>query len=77
MQPVFLAITFTLCVVWDLALPEYAMYASWRSLLPGFEWRSWKRFLIGLVEAWGYGWFFALIWVPSDTFYTVRTKTAG
>lgn len=60
----FLAITFTLCVGFDLLLPEHAMYRTWQDLLPGFEWLSWKSYFIGLVEAWGYGWYFALIWVP-------------
>ncbi len=60
----FLAITFTLCIAFDLAFPQYAMYTAWQVLFPGFEWISIKSFLIGLVEAWAYGWYFALIWVP-------------
>ena len=68
----FLAITFTLCVLWDLALPDYAMYESWRALLPGFEWISWKSYFLGLLESWGYGWYFTLIWVPIYNFFTLR-----
>lgn len=68
----FLAITFILCVLWDLLLPEYAMYASWRALLPGFEWLSWQSFFLGLVESWGYGWYFALIWVPLYNLFALR-----
>ncbi|TCK18005.1 hypothetical protein DFR30_1264 [Thiogranum longum] len=60
----FLAITFVLCVGFDLLFPGYAMYTVWQDLLPGFEWLSVKSFFIGLVEAWAYGWYFALIWVP-------------
>ncbi|WP_297528724.1 DUF5676 family membrane protein [Thiohalobacter sp.] len=60
----FLAITFVLCVAWDLAFPDMAMYQSWRALLPGFQWLSWKSFVMGLIEAYAYGWYFALIWVP-------------
>jgi hypothetical protein len=59
-----LAITFALCVGFDLLFPEHAMYRAWQDLLPGFEWISWKSFLIGLVESFGYGWYFVLIWVP-------------
>lgn len=59
-----LAITFALCVGFDLAFPEHAMYKSWQALLPGFEWLTWKSFLLGLIESYGYGWYFALIWVP-------------
>lgn len=61
---IFLASTFAMCVAFDLLFPEHAMYESWQKLLPGFIWISWKSFLIGLVEAYGYGWYFALIWVP-------------
>jgi hypothetical protein len=41
-----------------------AMYETWLKLLPGFEWLSWQSFLLGLAESYGYGWYFALIWVP-------------
>jgi len=59
-----LAISFALCIGFDLLLPEHAMYETWQKLLPGFEWISWKSFFLGLIEAYGYGWYFALIWVP-------------
>jgi 2TM family of unknown function (DUF5676) len=60
----FLAITFALCVGFDLFFPAHAMYQSWQHLLPGFQWISWKSFLLGLVESYGYGWYATLIWVP-------------
>ena len=60
----FLAITFVLCVGFDLVFPQMAMYRSWQALLPGFTWVSWSSFLLGLVESYGYGWYAALIWVP-------------
>ncbi len=71
---VFLAITFALCVGFDLLFPEQAMFRAWRDLLPGFEWLSAKSFFIGLVESWAYGWYFALIWVP---IYNVVAGRAG
>jgi hypothetical protein len=72
----FLAITFTVCVGFDLLFPEHAMYRAWRDLLPGFEWLSWQSFFLGLIESWGYGWYFALIWVPIYNFFATRVKTA-
>lgn len=36
----FLAVTFTVCVAFDLLFPEHAMFEAWRKLLPGFEWLS-------------------------------------
>ena len=32
----FLAITFVLCLRFDLVFPQMAMYRSWQALLPGF-----------------------------------------
>ena len=60
----FLAITFVLCVAFDLLAPSQAMYHAWLGLLPGFRWLTWGTFILGLVESYGYGWFIALIWVP-------------
>ena len=68
----FLAITFTLCVIFDLLFPEYAMYEAWLKLLPGFEWISWSSFLLGLIESYGYGWYLALIWVPLYNFFSLQ-----
>lgn len=68
----FLAITFALCVGFDLLFPAHAMYQSWQHLLPGFQWISWKSFFLGLVESYGYGWYFALIWVPLYNVFAVR-----
>jgi len=68
-----LAISFALCIGFDLIFPDHAMYETWQKLLPGFEWLSWKSFFIGLIEAYGYGWYFALIWVPIYNFVTHRS----
>ena len=68
----FLVISYSLCVAFDLVFPEHAMYEAWQKLLPGFEWISWKSFFIGLVETYGYGWYFALIWVPLYNVFTSR-----
>lgn len=68
----FLVISFILCVAFDLLFPDYAMYQSWQALVPGFVWISWKSFLIGLLETWAYGWYFALIWVPIYNFVALN-----
>ena len=70
----FLAITFVLCVGFDLLFPEHAMYQAWQKLLPGFEWLSWTSFILGLIESYGYGWYFALIWVPLYNVISARNK---
>jgi hypothetical protein len=61
---VFLAVTFVLCVAFDLAFPSHAMFKVWQDLLPGFQWISWGSFFLGLVESYAFGWYVALIWVP-------------
>ncbi len=63
-----LTISFTLCVLFALLFPEYAMYRSWQVLLPGFVWLSLKSYILGLIESYAYGWYFALIWVPVYNF---------
>ncbi|NIR30838.1 MAG: hypothetical protein GWN84_16280 [Gammaproteobacteria bacterium] len=67
-----LAISFSLCVAFDLLFPGQAMYQVWWKLLPGFTWISWQSFLLGLVESYGYGWYFALIWVPIYNVFVAR-----
>lgn len=69
----FLAITFVLCVGFDLAFPAHVMYRTWEALLPGFTWISWSSFLLGLVESYGYGWFVTLIWVPIYNVFNARS----
>jgi cytochrome c biogenesis protein CcdA len=70
----FLAITYTLCVLFDLAFPQHAMFETWRKLLPGFEWISWKSYFLGLAESYGYGWYFALVWAPLYNFFSGRAR---
>jgi len=70
-----IAITFSICVAFDLLFPEMAMYKSWMNLLPGFEWLTWKSFFLGLAESYGYGWYFSLVWVPIYNVIAVRETT--
>jgi len=70
----FLLMSFTICVVFDLILPEHAMYSVWLKLLPGFTWISWKSFLLGALESYAYGWYIALIWVPLYNYFGHKVK---
>lgn len=49
-----------------------ALYETWRKLLPSFEWPSWQSFFLGLIESYGYGWYFALVWVPIYNVFAAR-----
>lgn len=64
-----LAVTFTLCVAFDLAFPSLAMYPAYIKLLPGVTWISWTSFTLGLVETFAYGWYIALVFVPLYNFF--------
>lgn len=68
----FFAITFALCVAFDLLFPAQAMFHVWQGLLPGFVWISWSSFLLGLVESYAYGWYVALVWVPLYNVFALR-----
>ena len=73
----FLAITFTLCVGFDLLFPRQAMYQTWLRLLPGFTWLSWPSFLLGLAESFAYGWYVALVFGPLYNFFAARGGRRG
>ncbi|MCK5748138.1 DUF5676 family membrane protein [Oricola sp.] len=68
----FLAITFVLCVGFDLIFPGMAMYETWLKLLPGFTWLSIPSFLLGLVGAFAYGWYVALIFGLLFNYFAAR-----
>lgn len=68
----FLALTFVLCVLFDLWFPSMAMNPAWSLLLPGFDWISWPDFVLGLIEAFAYGWYVALIFGPLFNFFASR-----
>ncbi len=68
----FLAITYVLCVGFDLIFPSQAMYQNWTHLLPGFTWLSWESFFVGLIDSLAYGWFVALVFVPLFNVFSVK-----
>ncbi|MFZ5609605.1 MAG: DUF5676 family membrane protein [Pseudomonadota bacterium] len=70
----FFAISFVLCVAFDLLFPGEAMYQSWLRLLPGFTWLSWPSFFLGLVESFAYGWYAALVFGPLYNFFAARGR---
>ncbi|MFQ5614101.1 MAG: DUF5676 family membrane protein [Anaerolineae bacterium] len=57
------ALSYVLCVLFDLVFPGWAMYQVWQGLLPGFNWSA-LGFIIGLVETALYGFYIAVIFVP-------------
>jgi len=72
----FLALTFAVCVAFDLLFPHLAMYPAWIRFLPGFTWLTWPSFLLGLVETFAYGWYVALVFGPLYNFFATRGSAA-
>ena len=70
----FLALTYVLCVLFDLWFPEQAMRAVWLPLLPGVTWLDAPSFLLGLAEAIAYGWYVALVFAPLFNFFAGRAR---
>lgn len=68
----FLAVTYVLCVLFDLWFPAQAMNPGWAPLLPGFTWISWSSFGLGLIEVFVYGWYVALVFGPLYNFFAGR-----
>ena len=70
-----LAISFVLCVIFGLLFPTATMYQAWLPLLPGVAWISWSSAFLGLVESFAYGWYIAVIFVPTFNFSSGRKRT--
>lgn len=59
------AISFVICVLWGLLLPEPVhMHQFLQFVLPGFTWISWSSAILGLLESFLFGVYFGLIYVP-------------
>lgn len=65
----FLAVSYLICVAYDLAFDQ-RMYEVWLKLLPGFTWLTWPSFLLGLIETFLYGIYIGLVYVPLHNFFT-------
>lgn len=61
----FGAVSFVLCVVYGLLVPEALhMKQLLLILLPGFTWLTFGGFLLGLAESFLYGVYAGLVYVP-------------
>lgn len=67
----FLAVSYVICVAYDLAFDQH-MYEAWLKLLPGFTWLTWPSFLLGLVETLLYGIYIGLVFAPLYNFFVDR-----
>lgn len=56
-------VMFSICILWDLAVPSYSMMAIWKVLFPGFQTITWGSHILGLAEIILYAVYTALIFV--------------
>jgi hypothetical protein len=68
----FLALSFAICVAFGLLFPGATMYQAWLPLLPWVTWISWTSVVLGLFEAFAYGWFVALTFGPLFNYFSAR-----
>lgn len=64
-------ILYTLCAVFDLVWPGWAMYRAWQVVFPGFTWSP-GGFVLGLAEAIVYGFLAAIVFVPVYNYFQRR-----
>ena len=66
----FLAISYILCVLYGLIVPErlHGMKAFLESVLPAFQWLTFGGFVLGLAESFLYGVYVGLVFVPIYNF---------
>ena len=68
------AISFIVCVLWGLLLPEALhMHQFLELLLPGFTWLSVGSALLGLVESFLFGVYAGVVYVPVYNFLIRRS----
>jgi 2TM family of unknown function (DUF5676) len=69
----FFAISFTLCVLGYLFLPDLPVaHGILMILLPGFILLSWPRFFLGLAESLAWGWYIALVFGLLYNYFVAR-----
>ena len=70
----FTAVSFILCVLYGLLVPErlHGMSAFLEMMLPAFRWLTFWGFVLGLVESFLYGVYVGLVFVPIYNFINRR-----
>lgn len=68
----FFVISYILCIALGLVVPDWEMHKPWLQFFPGFQWLTLKGVLIGLAEAFVYGWYVGLIFGPLYNYFASR-----
>ena len=70
----FFAISFLLCILLGLVVPDVGMHRPWLQFFPGFEWVTPRGVVIGLVWTQVYGWYTALVLGSLFNFFAARSS---
>ena len=65
----FFVVTYILCVLFGVLVSDPGMHRFLSDLLPGFTWITWPSFFIGLVWAFVFGWYIAVVVAPIYNFF--------
>ena len=73
---IFMAITFILCVLYGLIVPQrlHGMSDFLEAVLPAFRWLTFGGFLLGIVESFLYGAYIGIVFVPIYNFLSKRIR---
>jgi hypothetical protein len=76
---IFLALSFILCVLYGLVVPEklHGMSDFLESVLPAFKWLTLGGFFLGLIESFLYGIYIGVFFVPIYNFFNRRWGHKG
>jgi len=70
---IFSTVSFVVCVIYGFVTPESLhMHEFLEMVLPGFQWGSFSRFFLGLIESFLYGAYAGLVYVPIYNFILRR-----
>ena len=71
---IFMAITFILCILYGLIVPQrlHGMSDFLEAVLPAFRWLTFGGFLLGIVESFLYGAYIGIVFVPIYNFLSKR-----
>ena len=71
---IFMAITFILCILYGLVVPQrlHGMSDFLEAVLPAFRWLTFSGFLLGIVESFLYGAYIGIVLVPIYNFLSKR-----
>ena len=73
---IFMAITFILCILYGLIVPQrlHGMSDFLEAVLPAFRWLTFDGFILGIVESFLYGAYIGIVFVPIYNFLSKRIR---